>query len=121
MTMLNQDEIPQPPKLPYWSLDRKPLPAVIHDPDMKIAMNLKRPVAFIRYYKNSGILVDTPNIAQIGNAANRIDAEQTYQKIELFLGLMKDSMIEPPTPNDVKIQQAGFDTKISFRHRTPNR
>lgn len=84
----------------------KPLAIEVGQPVFAVIPSGFKPVAFV------------PRLRAIGTDNRFLEtAESIYQKIELFLGEIRDTMVEPATPNDIKIQQAGFDLKQSFRHR----
>lgn len=58
-----------------------------------------------------------PILQDIVGVSKHFTPIELYQGIEQFLGQEMESMPATNTPNNVKIQAAGFDLKQSFRHR----
>lgn len=89
---------------------------------IKLHKKLNSPVFAINvvHYKSFHIEPNIPILADNG-IASIISAEQMYQQLSAFINsVLRDNIdTKPPVQIDdkYKLTQAGFDAKISFRHR----
>jgi hypothetical protein len=93
-----------------------------HTELMKLHKHIQAPVFVINsnYWRNFNIDTDIPILKDSG-IASIISPEKMYQDISYFIGnVLKDNPDTLPPVNisdKDKLTQAGFDAKMSFRHR----